>query len=61
MYVIRLSNGQYVRRPGEQSSYTCFLQQAWTFATREAAQRQICPENETVVSVSDILQPGDDQ
>lgn len=53
MFVIkRLPDGAYAAPPGEQHSYTKQLQRARTFGTREAAERELCPENEVVVEVS---------
>jgi len=49
-YVIkRIPDGAYVARPGRASSYTKSLQHARPFNSREAADRERCPENEIVV------------
>jgi hypothetical protein len=55
MFVIQRNDGAFVAKPGNHSSYTRDLQEAWTFATREEAKQQLCPENETIVNVADIL------
>lgn len=55
MYVIRRNDGVYVANLGERCSYTPSLERARKFSTRESAERERCPGNETVVSVWDIL------
>jgi hypothetical protein len=59
VYVIQRNDGTYVANTLtialKGSSYTCKLQYAQVFATREQAQRELCPENETIVAVADIL------
>lgn len=55
MYVLVRSDGAYVARPGSASSYTRSLQNARTYPTKEAAERDRCPGNETVVAVSEIM------
>jgi len=51
MYVIVRTDqgGGYVAMPGLHNSYTRFLQKARVFPTREAAERERCPENEKVI------------
>jgi hypothetical protein len=56
-YVIRRTDGAYVAPAGSQSSYTKHLDRARTFATREAAERERCPENEHVMSADSCLMP----
>lgn len=56
MYVIMRSDGAFVAPSGSRSSYVRCLQYARTFATREAAQRECCPGNETVRAVADFFQ-----
>lgn len=55
MYVLVRTDGMYVARGGTVSSYTARLQEARIFASREAAERERCPENERVVDVYDVL------
>lgn len=55
MYVIIRNDGKFVSLPGAARSYTSDMQKARTFLTREAAERERCPENERVVSVFDLL------
>ena len=55
MYVIMRTDGAYVARSGSASSYTRALQNARTWPTREAAKRELCPGNERIVAVSDIM------
>lgn len=55
MYVIRRSDGKYVSKPGSQSSYTNRLENAQKFATKEAADANRCPGNESTVSVDSLL------
>ena len=55
MYVIQRNDGAFVARKGSTSSYVSNLQYARTFATREEAERDRCPENERVVSVWQVM------
>jgi hypothetical protein len=55
MYVIQRSDGKFVTHPGQRSSYTALLQDARVFDSREAAARELCPENERVVQVRELL------
>ena len=58
MYVI--TKGKlFVAPTGHESSYVKNLQDARTWPTREAAQRECCPENETVVSVDTVMRHGE--
>jgi hypothetical protein len=54
-YVIIRDDGVYVARPGSARSYTPYLQKARLFPTREAAERERCPENEAVLSVEEAM------
>lgn len=54
-YVLIRTDGAYVARPGSPASYTTRLQDAQTFATREAAERARCQENERVASVEEAM------
>lgn len=56
MYVIQRTDGKYVNRPGSRTGYTSKLEQARKFPTREAAEADRCPGNETVVDVAELLQ-----
>ena len=59
MFVIQRSDGAFVAPSGSRSSYTLALQRARTFVTREAAERELCPDNERVVPVDSIMRsPG---
>lgn len=55
MYVIRHEDGRYVAAPGSKHSYVRALQDARQFATREQAERERCPESETVRDVADCM------
>ena len=55
-YVIQRSDGKFVSRSGSAHSYTGLLQYARSYPTRQAAERDLCPENERVVPVETILQ-----
>lgn len=55
MYVIQRSDGKFVTHPGERSSYTLLLQNARVFDSREAAAKELCPDNERVVQVMELL------
>jgi len=58
MYVLRrTTDGAYVARPGSSSSYCRALQDARTFSTREAAERERCVGNEVIVELDSILLP----
>lgn len=57
-YVLRRTDGAYVADMSKNptgSSYTNKLQHAQVFHTREAAERNRCIENETVVALEEIL------
>lgn len=56
MFVIkRTSDGLYVALPGLKSSYVKNLQYARTFPTREQAVREVCPDNERIVSIEEEM------
>jgi len=55
MFVLQRTDGAFVAPPGLPSSYTRNLQDARTFPTREAAERDRCPGNETIVPVANLL------
>lgn len=57
MYVLRRTDqgGGWVARPGSANSYTHKLQNAATWATRQAAYNDHCPDNEVIEEVEDIL------
>ncbi len=52
--LVKAENGQFVARPGSKHSYTCYLQQARLFATREEAECQRC-SSEYIREVSGYL------
>jgi len=56
MFVIRRDDGAYVAPLGSARSYTKHVEHARVFRTRESAERERCPGNESIVSVSDVLQ-----
>lgn len=58
MYVIQRNDGAYVTHPGSAHSYTRDLRQARVFSTEESANRELCVENERVVSVYTQLSPA---
>lgn len=59
MYVLqRVDDGAFVAPPGSQKSYTRYLQEALVFQTREAAERERCPENERILAVEDAMRRG---
>lgn len=55
MYVIQRFDGAYVTKPGSRGSYTRFLEDARIFTSRESAERELCPRNETIVKIEEIL------
>jgi hypothetical protein len=60
MYVIQnTETGRYVTPSGSAASYTSKLQCARTFATKEQADRERCPGNETVLPLEQAVNhPG---
>lgn len=58
-YVLqRTDDGAYVAPSGGAAAYTRLLQNARTFATREAAERDRCVENERVLSLEEAMRHG---
>jgi hypothetical protein len=58
MYVLtRNEDGAFVAPPGQRASYTFALQNAATYPTREAAERQACG-NETARPVAECFRFG---
>lgn len=57
MYVIKRTDqgGGYLAAPGSAHSYTKNLERARIFATRDAAERERCPENEVVKALESCL------
>lgn len=55
LYVIERSDGVFVARQGMPHSYVSALQDARVWKTKEAALAEVCPVNEQVVAVDDIL------
>jgi hypothetical protein len=55
MYVIQRNDGAFVAPSGSRSSYVRNLQDARTFSTKESAERELCPENERIASVDDVM------
>lgn len=47
--IIRVSDGAYVAPHGSGHSYCRGLQDAAVFSSREAAERERCPENEIII------------
>lgn len=56
-FVIKRTNqgGGYVAAPGSKNSYTRSLDKAQRYATRADAERDRCPENETIIHVRELL------
>ena len=48
-YVLRRNDGKFVAPSGSRNSYTKRLQDARKFSTQEDAERERCPENESVI------------
>ena len=57
MGFVIVCNGRYVAPSGSEHSYTTDISKARRYPTREAAERDRCPENERVASVESLLQP----
>lgn len=57
MYVIQRTDqgGGFVTKEGSQHSYTRNILKARTFTSREAAAANICPDNEIVVTVDQLM------
>lgn len=53
-YVIK-RGAEYVARPGSARSYTRRLEHARIYPTREAANTDRCPENETVLPLAECF------
>lgn len=56
--LVRSGDGAYVAPPGRAASYTKSLQHARIFDTKEQAERERCPENESIVPVEAALRRG---
>jgi hypothetical protein len=57
-YLLQRADGAYVSDPhrnGTGRSYTRDLMRAKVYPTREAAERDRCPGNETLVSTDDVF------
>lgn len=56
MFVIkRIPDGAFVSKPGSYLSYTKDLQKANHFRSHKVATANLCPENEQVVAVQDLI------
>lgn len=56
MYVIRNEETKkFVTHPGSQRSYTNDLRQARVFHMRDQAEKEMCPENEAVHYLYNLL------
>ena len=57
MYVIKRidQGGGYVAPPGQHSSYTKSIEKAQKYQTKEAAEAELCPGNEIILNVRDLL------
>lgn len=63
MFVIMCTSGRYkgyyVALPGSAGSYNGKLELARKFATEEEARKELCPENERIVDVTELLKGGE--
>lgn len=55
MYVIQRTDGAFVAPSGSRASYTWALQNARTWPSKEAAEPELCPGNERIVAVADVM------
>lgn len=55
MYAIMNEYGALVSKAGMSASYTRTLSDAQEYETREQAERNMCPENEHVVNLEELL------
>ncbi len=55
MFVLVRDDGKYVAEPGSVKAYTRSLIAARKFKTEIEAERERCPENESVVPVERIM------
>lgn len=55
-YVIRRTDGAFVAPAGSERSYTRNILRARIFADRAAAEAEVCPGNEHVVSVAKLFE-----
>ena len=58
MYVIQRNDGWFVTRPGRAGSYSHNLQDARTYSTRDAAQREMFPGNERILTLEEAMGGG---
>jgi len=58
MYVITRTDGKYVAPSGLLQSYTTSLERARKYHTRKEAEADLCPENERVWDVTELLTRG---
>jgi len=54
----RQPDGWYVAKVGARKSYTPKLQHARMFQSRDAAEGDRCPDNETITTVEDEMRWG---
>ena len=54
-YVIQRQDGAYATPSGSAKSYTGKLQFARMFGSKESADRELCPENECVISLEEAV------
>jgi len=55
MFII-MKGAAFVAKPGSCGSYTRSLPLAHKYATREEAEKNVCPENERVVDLERFLE-----
>lgn len=51
----RVSDGKFVAKDGNITSYTMHINLVKIFPTREAAERNRCGENEIIVPLEDLM------
>jgi len=54
----RISDGRFVAKRGRANSYTFDITHVRIFATRGAAERDRCVENEIIVPLEDLMKGG---
>lgn len=55
MYIIQRDDGKYVAKPNSEHSYTDKLENARIYKTIEEAKNDLCPENNIIRSLRDVL------
>jgi hypothetical protein len=55
MFVIKRNDGKYVAPSGSEHSYTSLLEDARKYFTKKEAEKDVCPENEAIYDILDLI------